>query len=121
MSNPQFAKLFLKKMHSLVREKKRHFVPRTYPDGTSYLKHLAKLGLESVDEAWEYILQLDEDDYVSGPEKDMTARPKSNEKVIWTFKTKVDGKTAYIKLKDEENRRGCVCLSFHEDQPKRKK
>lgn len=37
--------------------------------------------------------------------------------VIWVFKNEINGIMAYIKLKDETERRGCVCLSFHEDEP----
>lgn len=117
MKNLQIAKSFLDKIKTLVKQKHRYFVPRTYPEGKGYLECLAKLGLESVDEAWEYILELDSENYFSGPEKDFTDNSNSQAEVIWTFKTKIEGKTTYIKLKDEKERRGCVCLSFHLDNP----
>lgn len=37
-------------------------------------------------------------------------------RVIWKFKLEVlDDVILYIKLKDESDRRGIVCISFHED------
>ncbi|AFQ45220.1 hypothetical protein [Desulfosporosinus meridiei] len=118
--NAEFSKLFLSKMRSLIVQGKRHFLPRTYPDGTRYIEHLARLGIESIDEAWDYIMQLNESNYVDGPLIDVTSKPPSEDPVVWEFKSKVNTKVAYIKLKDDF-RRGCVCISFHEDEPHRAK
>lgn len=116
----EFSKLFLAKMKSLIAQGERHFVPRTYPDGTRYIEHLARLGMESIDEAWDYIMQLNECNYVDGPSIDATSKPPSKDLVVWEFKTEVNSKIAYIKLKDD-SKRGCVCISFHEDEPQRAK
>ncbi|MFW6377683.1 MAG: hypothetical protein ACOCZ5_03455 [bacterium] len=112
----ELSKLFLYKIQEMVRNKHRHFVQRNdYPDG-NYIQQLAKLGI-TPSEAWNYILKLDESHYVDGPSIDVTCRTRSKEKVVWTFKMEIDGNIAYIKLKDESERRGCVCLSFHKDHP----
>lgn len=116
----EFSKLFLSKMHSLIVQGKRHFVSRTYPDGTRYIEHLARLGVESIDEAWDYIMQLNEGNYVDGPSVDATSKPPSEDLVVWEFKSEVNSKIAYIKLKDDL-RRGCVCISFHKDESHRAK
>jgi len=110
----ELSKLFLHKIKAMVRNKHRHFVQRhDYPDG-NYIQQLAKLGI-TLSEAWDYILRLDVSHYVDGPSRDVTCRTKSREKVVWTFKMEINGDVAYIKLKDESARRGCVCLSFHKD------
>lgn len=105
---------FLKRMKELVRKGKRHFVKRMR-DGKSYVQQLADLGLSSIDEAWECVLQLNETHYASGPESDHRDGPGSP-KVVWKFKMEINEVTAYIKLKDETEGRGCVCMSFHEDE-----
>lgn len=117
--NPELSKLFLCKIHEMIRLNKMYFVPRTYPDGLSYIDHLARLGIESLDEAWEYILQLDERHYCDGPCKDISEKTGAEQLVVWMFKIQVNGEIAYIKIKDESERRGCVCISFHKDQPYR--
>lgn len=104
---------FLKKMHELVRNGKRYFVRRTR-NGVSYIQQLADLGITSVDEAWDIILDLKASHCISGPEYDR-GDPQSGE-VVWIFKMDVNGLITYIKLKDEYLKRGCVCLSFHEDE-----
>ena len=112
----KLSKLFLYKIKDLVRNKCRYFVQRyDYPNG-NYIQQLAKLGI-TPGEAWDYILKLDESHYVEGPSIDATCKTKSKEKVVWIFKMEVNGSLAYIKLKDESERRGCVCLSFHKDHP----
>ncbi|CAH0346441.1 hypothetical protein [Bacillus sp. CECT 9360] len=110
--NQNQAEQFLAKMHELVRNGKRYFVRRTR-HGVSYIQQLADLGLTSVDEAWEIVLKLNGTHRVSGPEFDRND-PECG-KVVWVFKMEVNGLITYIKLKDEELKRGCVCLSFHED------
>ena len=104
---------FLEKMHELVRNGKRYFVRRNRK-GVSYIQQLADLGLASVDEAWDIVLELKVEHRVSGPEFDRD--DSTCGKVVWVFKMDVNGLIAYIKLKDEELKRGCVCLSFHEDE-----
>lgn len=112
-----FAKLFLGKIRKMVNNGNRHFVQRyDYPDKRNYIQQLASLGL-TVDDAWKYILQLDETHYFAGPLADANEKFDSGKNVVWEFKMEIDGKIAYIKLKDEEGGRGCVCLSFHEDHP----
>ncbi|CAH8248476.1 hypothetical protein WJ0W_007144 [Paenibacillus melissococcoides] len=105
---------FLTKMKELIRTGRRHFVARTR-NGVSYLQHLADLGLTDVEEAWECVLELEAIHYHSGPSRDHG--DAASGRVIWVFKTEINGIMAYIKLKDETVRRGCVCLSFHEDEP----
>jgi len=85
----------------------------TLTNATTY-NNLPSLGL-TVDDAWKYILQLDETHYFRGPLADTNEKFDFGENVVWKFKMEIDGKIAYIKLKDEEGGRGCVCLSFHED------
>lgn len=104
----------LLQMHELIRNGQRYFVKRTIRR-ISYIQMLADLGLTSVDEAWECVLKLNETHYFSGPEFDLD--DPSCGKVIWVFKTDINNMTTYIKLKDETSGRGCVCLSFHEDNP----
>lgn len=106
---------FLAKMKELIRTGRRHFVARTR-NGVSYLQHLADLGLTDVEEAWECVLELEPIHYHSGPSPDY-GDASSSGRVIWVFKSEINGIVAYIKLKDETDRRGCVCLSFHEDEP----
>lgn len=100
-------------MHGLVHNGKRYFVRRT-KNGISYIQQLANLGLSSVDEAWEIVLELNTSHYKSGPEYDRD--DPGCGKVVWIFKMEVNGILTYIKLKDEVSKRGCVCLSFHEDE-----
>jgi hypothetical protein len=111
--NEEQSEQFLKKMHGLIRNGKRYFVKRTR-NGDSFIQQLAELGLSSVDKAWEIVLELKEDHCVGGPEYDRD-HPGCG-KVVWKFKTEVNGTLAYVKLKDEEKKRGCICLSFHEDE-----
>lgn len=68
MSQEQSGK-FLEHMQELVRNGKRYFVRRTI-NGISYIQILADLGLTSVDEAWECVLQLKDMHYFSGPDID---------------------------------------------------
>lgn len=105
---------FLAKMKEFIRTGRRHFVARTR-NGVSYLQHLADLGLTDVEEAWECVLDLEPPHYHSGPSPDYG--DIASGLVIWVFKNEINGIMAYIKLKDETERRGCVCLSFHEDEP----
>lgn len=105
---------FLQKMKGLVRNGKRYFVRRNRK-GIPYIQQLADLGLTGVEEAWEVVLMLTKEHWFKGPEEDWDDRQAGE--VVWVFKMEVNGTLAYIKLKDEELKRGCVCLSFHEDQP----
>lgn len=105
---------FLQNMKELVRKGQRHFVKRTRY-GKNYIQMLADIGLTSIDEAWECVLQLEKDHYCKGPEIDYIDGPESA-KVVWIFKMDINETTTYIKLKDETAKRGCVCLSFHEDE-----
>ncbi len=103
---------FLIRMKVLVQTGKRHFVRRNR-NGVSYVQQLARLRLSSPDEAWDCVMELGENHYLSGPEIDR-GEPASTDKVVWTFIMEINGIITYIKLKDETERRGCVCLSFHE-------
>ncbi|MFD3271896.1 hypothetical protein ACE3MS_17540 [Paenibacillus dendritiformis] len=71
--------------------------------------------MPDVEEAWECVLDLEPTHYHSGPSPDYG--DIASGLVIWVFKNEINGIMAYIKLKDETERRGCVCLSFHEDEP----
>lgn len=101
-------------MEPLIISGKRHFVNRNR-NGKKALQMLADLGINSFDEAWNLVLQLDQTHYWSGPEPD--DKDPTGPLVIWVFKVEIDGIITYIKLKDETHNRGCVCLSFHEDEP----
>lgn len=61
------------------------------------------------------MLVLKDTHYFSGPGIDRD--DPSCGRVVWVFKTEINGMITYIKLKDETAGRGCVCLSFHEDCP----
>jgi hypothetical protein len=113
MSKEQ-SKQFLEQMLELVRNGQRSFVRRTR-NGKSYIQMLADLGLTSIDEAWECVLNLNDSHYYDGPDFDRD--DPSAGQVIWIFKMDINGTMTYIKLKDETSKRGCVCLSFHEDEP----
>lgn len=98
----------LTKMKKLIMQGKRHFEPRKDRD---YVLALFELGITE-EEAWNYILRLNS--YYYYPDlKPFYA--KSGEALV--FKMKINGITAYIKLKIEEynNEEETVCLSFHRD------
>lgn len=104
---------FLTNMKELIRLGKRHFVRRNR-NGLTYVQQLAILRIASVEEAWECVLQLETGNFHSGPSYDY-GDPEPRERVLWVFKVEINNVLTYIKLKDETALRGCVCLSFHED------
>jgi hypothetical protein len=71
------------------------------------LRAAAKLGLIPRHE----VLSLSYEDYDRGPLPD-TDRSRGGS--VWEFFKEIDGVWIYIKLKLDD--RGCVCISFHEDQ-----
>lgn len=109
------SELFLQKMHTLIRSGQRDFVRRTR-DGKTYLQQLLELRITSIDAAWDLVLELNSSHYFKGPVIDHRDGPGSPLDV-WVFKMEINGDTAYIKLKDETAQRGCVCISFHRDEP----
>lgn len=107
---------FLRDVKNYIVSGKKDFIKRTYrkPDGSKvkWIEALMDIGLTKPEQAWHEVLDLTPDDYQEGPILDF-ARPDEG-KVIWVFKKEVNSTLTYIKLKID-NRRGCVCLSFHED------
>lgn len=85
MSKEQSGRL-LEQMQELVRNGQRYFVRRT-KNGVSYIQMLADLGLTSIDEAWECVLELKDTHYFSGPEIDRD--DPGCGMVIWVFKTEI--------------------------------
>jgi hypothetical protein len=108
------AEAFLQRMFVLISKGRRQFIRRTR-NGKDYLQMLAELGLTSIDAAWELVLGLEGVHYTSGPDSDYDAGP-NGPLVVWTFKMDVNGILTYIKLKDDTEARGCVCMSFHQDE-----
>ncbi|WP_298829952.1 hypothetical protein [uncultured Planococcus sp.] len=104
----------LEKFQMMIRNGNRYFVRRNR-NGVPYIQQLADLGLTNIEEAWEVVLNLEVGHCTGGPQYDWDDR--SLGKVVWIYKVEVNGVITYIKLKDEESNRGCVCISFHEDQP----
>lgn len=104
----------LNKFQMMIRSGKRYFVRRNR-NGVSHIQQLADLGLTNIEEAWEIILELEVGHCVGGPQYDWDDR--SLGRVVWIYKVEVNEIITYIKLKDEESSRGCVCISFPEDQP----
>jgi len=109
----ELTEAFLDKMGLMIRNDKRYFARRTR-NGKSFIQQLADLGLTSVDEAWEQTLKLNSVHWYRGPEIDRDDPERGL--VVWTFKMEINDLVTYIKLKDEEDVRGCVCISFHEDE-----
>ena len=109
------AEPFLQEMRMLISKGLKHFVRRNR-DGKSYIQMLADLGLTSIEEAWDYVLELTKEHYISGPQKDLRDGP-DGPLVIWVFKMNINGIPTYVKLKNETAERGCVCISFHPDEP----
>lgn len=85
------------------------FVPRK-----KNMDSLLFYGLTPIDAKLE-ILDLDIEDYYSGPDMDYD---KTRLGEIWVFKKELDGVTFYIKLKliNENGDDIIKCLSFHEDE-----
>jgi hypothetical protein len=82
-----------------------------FQDRKRNLDSLANLGL-SIEDAEEIILGLTEEEYVTGPEKDLDG--SSGE--IWVFGSSYGGRRLYIKVKLDNIR--SKCISFHEaDHP----
>ncbi|WP_340673078.1 hypothetical protein [Brevibacillus agri] len=116
MSLEETCKTVLAEMKQLILEGKKHFVRRNR-QGKNYLQQFLDMNLTSIDAAWECIVNdLNHTHYHSGPMHDHQDGPGSP-LVVWVFKMEINGVIAYIKLKIETNGRGCVCLSFHEDEP----
>lgn len=109
------AESFLLRMHELINLGKRQFISRTR-NGKNATQQLADLGLSSVEEVWSCVLDLNESHYFSGPDYDRRDGADSP-LVIWVFKMDVNDNMTYIKLKDDTANRGCVCMSFHIDEP----
>lgn len=109
-------KAFLREAKQLISKGKRDFIKRTYdhPSGTKvkWKEALLDIGLTSPEQAWDEALKLSPKHYIDGPCQDAD-RPGEG-KVIWIFKKEVNGVLTYIKVKID-SKRGCVCLSFHED------
>jgi hypothetical protein len=105
------------KVKHLVSKGKREFINRTYkkPDGSEilYTEALLDIGLTGIGAAWDEVLRLHPKDYFRGPTPDYNKR-KYPESYVWEFKKMINGSRVYIKLKID-NKRGCVCLSFHKD------
>lgn len=102
----------LNKMKKLVYSGKRRFVIRKDRD---YLEDLNELGITE-ESAWnEHILYLNKNFYYP----DSKPNYSKDEDVSLTFKKKINGKNAYIKIKLEKIlNEETVCLSFHIDNKK---
>jgi len=99
----------LNKMKILISTGRCRFANRHDCD---YATDLLELGID-YDEAWKIIMCLNTHFYFPDPKPDYYR--KDNKSL--TFKKKINGNTAYIKLKIEligENEE-TVCLSFHKD------
>lgn len=107
---------FLRDAKRLISQGRRDFIKRTYntPSGQTikWLEAFAEIGLTSVTQAWDEVLKLTPKHRIDGPCIDID-RPHEG-KVVWIFKKEVNGVLTYIKLKIDQ-KRGCVCLSFHKD------
>jgi len=108
------AEPFLRRMVDLIISGRKHFVRRNR-SGKTAIQMLAKLGITSFDEAWEIVIALSSKEYFRGPVVDRDDPPGSPPR-LFIFKIEVNGILTYIKLKDDTENRGCVCLSFHEDE-----
>ena len=115
MNCPPDCESTLSKLQEMIRKGNRHFVRRNR-NGRDYLHQLFALGLTNIDEAWNCVLELTISNYYSGPHYDDKDIERKQGRIIWVYKVNINGTTAYIKLKDETELRGCVCLSFHEDE-----
>lgn len=115
LATEQEIKDFLREAKRLISEGKRDFIKRTYdhPSGkkVKWIEAILEIGLTDIEQVWYEVLLLTPSDYKYGPEID-DGRPRDG-KVIWIFKKTINSKLTYIKLKTDK--RGCVCISFHED------
>ncbi|QUW20916.1 hypothetical protein JSQ81_13965 [Sporosarcina sp. Marseille-Q4063] len=106
---------FLRDAKKLISSGKKDFIKRTYydPEGkrVRWIEALLEIGLTEPAQVWDQVLDLTTSDYHEGPCLD-TDRPQDGN-VIWIFKKEINDVLTYVKLKID--RRGCVCLSFHED------
>ena len=78
------------------------------------LQALAQHGL-TIQDAKDEILNLSIRDYYKGPKQDFDPGQPGD---VWEFKTLVDGKQFYVKLKIQcrNGKEILKCLSFHEDE-----
>lgn len=95
-------------MKRLIKIGKRKFKIRK---DRNYLDDLYKLSL-TVENAWQEILTLNKNFYYNDTKPFYSQSPNS-----LTFKKKINGKLAYIKL-ILEKKEVVVCWSFHEDKDK---
>lgn len=106
---------FLLDVKKLVSSDKKDFIKRSYRDSEGktirWIEALLTIGLTEISQVWDEILDLAISDFHEGPCLDHD-RPNDG-KIIWIFKKEINEKQTYIKLKIDK--RGCVCLSFHED------
>ena len=101
---------FLEDYKSLIKDRKPYVSPRD-----KNREILIGLGLTLTDQ-WKILLDLTEEDYVSGPEPDRTRRGD-----VWMFGVNVQMVELYIKLQIAEYTpldtnmlvRQPVCISFH--------
>lgn len=104
---------FLNIVKCKVSSKDCEFVTREYTNSkgqkVSWRQALSDLEIIGMEQVWYEVMNLSTNNYVGGPENDHNGSPEK----IWIFKKEVNKMPAYIKLKID--RRGCVCLSFHED------
>lgn len=106
---------FLHDAKKLISCGKKDFIKRTYLNSNGetvrWIEALFEIGLTEVKQVWDEVLDLTTADYFEGPSMDID-RPQDGN-VIWVFKKEINDVITYIKLKID--RRGCVCISFHED------
>ena len=75
------------------------------------MQALYDLNIMSIDEIWDYILQLKKEDCIDVTFDHDSRRDTNSE--IFIFKKKINGKNVYIKLTMRTS--GIICISFHED------
>jgi len=103
MASAQQVEEFLKQVRRTIADPKKFvIIPRE-----KNRRDVARLGLVPRQE----IMNLTHQDYDRGPLPDEDERMGG---VVWEFMKEIDGIWVYMKLKLDE--RGCVCLSFHEEE-----